>query len=56
MSPKPHVEIAAVIPDEQGRIVIGKRKGKEGTGMMEIFLCSSLDCYDRKYLFNVLNI
>lgn len=28
MSPKPHVEIAAVIPDSEGRIVIGKRKGK----------------------------
>lgn len=32
MSPKPHVEIAAVIPDDQGRLVIGKRKGKEGAG------------------------
>lgn len=32
MSPKPHVEIAAIIPDEQGRIVIGKRKGKGGEG------------------------
>lgn len=30
MSPKPHVEIAAIIPDGQGRIVIGKRKGKDG--------------------------
>lgn len=27
MSTKPHVEIAAVIPDDQGRIVIGKKKG-----------------------------
>lgn len=34
MSPKPHVEIAAVIPDSQGRIVIGKRKGKEGAGKL----------------------
>lgn len=32
MSPKPHVEIAAVIPDSEGRIVIGKRKGKTGNG------------------------
>lgn len=34
MSPKtrPHVEIAAVIPDAEGRIVIGKRKGKTGNG------------------------
>lgn len=32
MSPKPHVEVAAIIPDDQGRIVIGKRKGKEGAG------------------------
>lgn len=31
MSPKPHVEIAAIIPDDQGRIVIGKRKGKDGS-------------------------
>lgn len=30
--PKPHVEIAAVIPDAEGRIVIGKRKGKTGNG------------------------
>lgn len=31
---RPHVEIAAVIPDGQGKIVIGKRKGKTGTGMV----------------------
>lgn len=29
-----HVEIAAVIPDGQGKIIIGKRKGKTGTGMV----------------------
>lgn len=33
---RPHVEIAAVIPDGQGKIVIGKRKGKTGTGMMTL--------------------
>lgn len=31
---RPHVEIAAVIPDGQGKIIIGKRKGKTGTGML----------------------
>ncbi|CAN8105413.1 unnamed protein product [Discula destructiva] len=36
MSPKPHVEIAAIIPDDQGRIVIGKRKGKDGAGLYEL--------------------
>lgn len=30
---RPHVEIAAIIPDGQGKIVIGKRKGKTGAGM-----------------------
>lgn len=33
---RPHVEIAAVIPDGQGKIVIGKRKGKTGTGKFSI--------------------
>ncbi|KKY32751.1 putative nudix domain containing protein [Diaporthe ampelina] len=33
---RPHVEIAAVIPDGQGKIVIGKRKGKTGTGLYEL--------------------
>lgn len=32
-----HVEIAAVIPDGQGKIVIGKRKGKTGTGMIKVY-------------------
>ena len=34
---RPHVEIAAVIPDGQGKIVIGKRKGKTGTGTVTIY-------------------
>lgn len=33
---RPHVEIAAVIPDGQGKIVIGKRKGKTGTGTITL--------------------
>jgi hypothetical protein len=33
---RPHVEIAAVIPDGQGKIVIGKRKGKTGSGMFKV--------------------
>ncbi|KAJ4387425.1 hypothetical protein N0V93_008017 [Gnomoniopsis smithogilvyi] len=36
MSPKPHVEIAAIIPDDQGRIVIGKKKGKGGAVLYEL--------------------
>lgn len=32
---RPHVEVAAVIQDSQGRVVIGKRKGKHGAGLYE---------------------
>jgi hypothetical protein len=46
---RPHVEIAAVIPDGQGKIVIGKRKGKTGTGM-NTTNTDSLAPYDKTYV------
>lgn len=36
MSPKPHVEITAIIPDDQGRIVIGKKKGKNAGTLLAV--------------------
>ena len=32
----PHVEIAAIVRDGQGRLAIGKRKGKHGAGMLAV--------------------